>query len=287
VELLMASIEEVTLQEINELIDNDRLVLPTLPEVALKARETAEDPNASAGDLAKVINNDAAMTARIIKVANSPIMRGAREIEDVQMAIARLGITCISNLVTGLAMEQMFQATSDLIDKTMRESWHHSTEVAGIANVICKHYTNLKPDQATLAGLVHEIGVLPILTYAEESDRLNDPITLQKVIHSIHPKVGVKILQSWEFPKELIDVPAYYRKFNRDTGSDKPDYVDVVMVANLQTYMSKPDHPYITKLNWHDVTAFNRVGLDPNIGDNEDEDLNAEMEAAMAMLQAN
>ncbi|HAG96133.1 MAG: histidine kinase [Pseudomonadales bacterium] len=283
----MASIEEVTLQEINELIDNDRLVLPTLPEVALKARETAEDPNASAGDLAKVINNDAAMTARIIKVANSPIMRGAREIEDVQMAIARLGITCISNLVTGLAMEQMFQATSDLIDKTMRESWHHSTEVAGIANVICKHYTNLKPDQATLAGLVHEIGVLPILTYAEESDRLNDPITLQKVIHSIHPKVGVKILQSWEFPKELIDVPAYYRKFNRDTGSDKPDYVDVVMVANLQTYMSKPDHPYITKLNWHDVTAFNRVGLDPNIGDNEDEDLNAEMEAAMAMLQAN
>ena len=283
----MASIEEVTLQEINELIDNDRLVLPTLPEVALKARETAEDPNASAGDLAKVINNDAAMTARIIKVANSPIMRGAREIEDVQMAIARLGITCISNLVTGLAMEQMFQATSDLIDKTMRESWHHSTEVAGIANVICKHYTNLKPDQATLAGLVHEIGVLPILTYAEESDRLNDPITLQKVIHSIHPKVGVKILQSWEFPKELIDVPAYYRKFDRDTGSDKPDYVDVVMVANLQTYMSKPDHPYITKLNWHDVTAFNRVGLDPNIGDNEDEDLNAEMEAAMAMLQAN
>ncbi len=283
----MASIEEVTLQEINELIDNDRLVLPTLPEVALKARETAEDPNASAGDLAKVINNDAAMTARIIKVANSPIMRGAREIEDVQMAIARLGITCISNLVTGLAMEQMFQATSDLIDKTMRESWHHSTEVAGIANVICKHYTNLKPDQATLAGLVHEIGVLPILTYAEESDRLNDPITLQKVIHSIHPKVGVKILQSWEFPKELIDVPAYYRKFNRDTGSDKPDYVDVVMVANLQTYMSKPDHPYITKLNWHDVTAFNRVGLDPNIGDNEDEDLNAEMEAAMTMLQAN
>lgn len=283
----MASIEEVTLQEINELIDNDRLVLPTLPEVALKARETAEDPNASAGDLAKVINNDAAMTARIIKVANSPIMRGSREIEDVQMAIARLGITCISNLVTGLAMEQMFQATSDLIDKTMRQSWHHSTEVAGIANVICKHYTKLKPDQATLAGLVHEIGVLPILTYAEETGKLSDPITLQKVIHSIHPKVGVKILQSWEFPKELIDVPANYRKFNRDTGSDKPDYVDIVMVANLQTYMNKPDHPYITKLNWNDVTAFHRVGLDPNMEDSGEEDLAAEMEAAMAMLQAN
>lgn len=281
----MTNVAEVALQEINELIDNDQLVLPTLPEVALKARETAEDPDASAADLAKVINNDVAMTARIIKVANSPLMRGSREIEDVQMAIARLGITCISNLVTGLAMEQMFQATSDFIDKTMRQSWHHSTEVAGIANVLCKHYTKLKPDQATLAGLVHQIGVLPILTYAEESDRLSDPITLQNVIKAIHPKVGEKILQTWEFPAELIAVPTNYLNFTRDTKSDKPDYADVVMVANLQTFMTKPDHPYM-QMDWSLISAFNRVGLDPNIEESGEEDLSAEMEAAMAMLQA-
>lgn len=279
----MTNVADATLQEINELIDSDRLVLPTLPEVALKARETAEDPNASAADLAKVINNDAAMTARIIKVANSPIMRGAREIQDVQMAISRLGITCIANLVTGLAMEQMFQATSEFIDKTMRKSWQHSTEVAGIANVLCKHYTRLKPDQATLAGLIHEIGVLPILTYAEESNRLNDPITLQKVISEIHPQVGVKILKSWDFPKELVDVPAHYTHFDRDTGSDKPDYADIVMVSNLQSYMSKPEHPYM-QMDWSQISAFNRVGLDPNQEETE-EDLSAEMEAAMAMLQ--
>ena len=281
----MTNVADVALQEINELIDNDRLVLPTLPEVALRARETAEDPNASAGDLAKVINNDVAMTARIIKVANSPLMRGAKEIEDVQMAIARLGITCISNLVTGLAMEQMFQATSDFIDKTMRKSWHHSTEVAGIANVLCKHYTKLKPDQATLAGLIHQIGVLPILTYAEESDRLSDPITLQNVIRAIHPKVGEKILQTWEFPSELIVVPGNYNNFARDTGSDKPDYADIVMVANLQTYMTQPDHP-LMQMDWSQISAFNRVGLDPNLEDAGEEDLSAEMEAAMAMLQA-
>lgn len=281
----MTHVAEVVLQEINDLIDNDQLVLPTLPEVALKAREVAEDNNASAADLAKVVNTDAAMTARIIKVANSPIMRGAREIQDVQMAIARLGITCISNLVTGLAMEQMFQATSDFIDKLMRKSWAHSTEVAGIANVICRHYTKLKPDQATLAGLIHEIGILPILTYAEESDRLNDPITLQKVIEMIHPQVGVRILQSWDFPKELVDVPANYTKFHRDTKTDKPDYADIVMVANLQTYMGQKDHPFM-QMDWGKISAFKRVGLEPNMEDGENEDLSAEMEAAMAMLQA-
>lgn len=279
----MSSVEESVLNELLELIDNDQMVLPTLPEVALKARDTAEDMNASAADLAKVINNDAAMTARIIKVANSPIMRGSKEVNDVQMAIARLGMACISNLVTGLAMEQMFQATSDLIDKTMRKSWKHSTEVAGIANVLCRHYTKLKPDQATLAGLVHNIGVLPILTYAEESSKLNDPITLERVIDKIHPTVGTKILESWEFPAELIAVPGNYLNFKRDTGSDKPDYADIVMVANLQSYIGS-DHP-LTTFDWTTVTAFNRVGLDPEIEDTEGEDLSDEMAAAMAMLQ--
>lgn len=279
----MSNLDQVVLQEISELIDNDQLVLPTLPEVALKARDTAEDPNASAKDLSKVISNDAAMTARIIKVANSPIMRGAREIEDVQMAIARLGITCISNLVTGLAMEQMFQATSDFIDKAMRKSWTHSTEVAGIANVLARHYTKLKPDQATLAGLVHNIGILPILTYAEDSGKLNDHITLQNIIDKVHPHIGVKILQSWDFPKELIDVPQHYLNFNRDTGEGRADYADIVMVANLQTYIGK-EHPY-TSLDWQNIPAFGRVGLDPNVDDQEGEDLSDEMDAAMAMLR--
>ncbi len=281
----MSSIAETALQEIVELIDNDRLVLPTLPEIALQARETAEDPDASAADLAKVINNDAAMTARIIKVANSPIMRGAREIQDVQMAIARLGLTCISNLVTGLAMEQMFQATSDLIDSTMRKSWHHSTEVAGIANIICKHYTRLKPDQATLAGLIHNIGILPILTYAEEFDRFNDPITLQNVIAEIHPQIGARILKSWDFPEELMIVPENYTNFTRDTGSDRPDYADIVLVANLQTYANQPDHPFC-QIDWNTISAFSRVGLSPDPQNSEEEDLSAEMEAAMALLQS-
>ncbi|PIE41136.1 MAG: histidine kinase [Gammaproteobacteria bacterium] len=279
----MASIEETVLHELVTMIKNDEMVLPTLPEVALQARDTAENPDASASDLSKVINNDAAMTARIIKVANSPIMRGSKEINDVQMAIARLGMTCISNLVTGLAMEQMFQATSDLIDKTMRKNWKHSTEVAGIANVLCRHYTKLKPDQATLAGLVHNIGVLPILTYAEDNGKLNDPITLSRVIDKIHPHVGTRILESWEFPEELVAVPKGHLTFKRDTGTDTPDYTDIVTVANLQSYIGT-DHP-LTTFDWSNVTAFNRLGLDPQVEDTEGEDLSDEMAAAMAMLQ--
>ena len=278
----MSKLAEKVQKELTQAIDNDELVLPTLPEVALKVREAAEDPDISIPQLSKVIGNDAALTARIIKVVNSPLLRTNKEITDLQMAVGRLGINYTCNLATGLAMEQMFQATSDVVDRKMREVWNKSTEIAGICHVLCKHYTRLLPDQATLAGLVHQIGVLPILTYAEDhSELLADSISLNHVIEQIHPIIGDKILRTWDFPELIAMVPSQYLDFTRDSA--KVDYVDIVQVANLQSYIGS-EHPY-TKLDWSQIPAFAKLGLDPNQNLNEDEDLSAAMEAAMSMLQ--
>ncbi|MCY1268225.1 HDOD domain protein [compost metagenome] len=278
----MSKLADKVQQELIQAIESDELVLPTLPEVALKVRETAEDPNASIHDLARVIGNDTALTARIIKVVNSPLLRTNKEITDLQMAISRLGMNYTSNLATGLAMEQMFQATSDVIDRKMREVWNKSSEIAGICHVLCRHYTRLMPDQATLAGLVHQIGVLPILTYAEEhNELLADSISLNHVIERIHPLIGDRILRAWEFPEPIAAVPSQYLDFSR--SSARVDYVDIVQVATLQSYLGS-EHPY-TQLDWSQVSAFAKLGLDPNVDMQADEDLSAAMEAAMGMLQ--
>ena len=278
----MSKLAEKVQKELIQAIDSDELVLPTLPEVALKVREAAEDPDIGIPQLSKVIGNDAALTARIIKVVNSPLLRTNKEITDLQMAVGRLGINYTCNLATGLAMEQMFQATSDVVDRKMREVWNKSTEIAGICHVLCKHYTRLLPDQATLAGLVHQIGVLPILTYAEEhSELLADSISLNHVIEQIHPIIGDKILRTWEFPELIAMVPGQYLDFTRDSA--KVDYVDIVQVATLQSYLGS-EHPY-TQLDWSQIPAFRKLGLDPSQNLNEDEDLSAAMEAAMSMLQ--
>lgn len=278
----MSKLADKVLQELLQAIDNDELVLPTLPEVALKVREAAEDPDIGIPQISKVIGNDAALTARIIKVVNSPLLRTNKEITDLQMAVSRLGINYTCNLATGLAMEQMFQATSDVVDRKMREVWNKSTEIAGICHVLCRHYTRLLPDQATLAGLVHQIGVLPILTYAEDhSELLADSISLNHVIENIHPIIGDKILRTWEFPELIAMVPGQYLDFTRN--SPKVDYVDIVQVATLQSYLGS-EHPY-TQLDWSQVSAFSKLGLDPNVDMQADEDLSAAMEAAMNMLQ--
>lgn len=276
----MSELAQKVASQINALIDADKLVLPTMPEMALRVREAAEDPDASIMDLAKVISNDAALTARIIKVANSPLFRAPREIEDLNMAMSRLGMETTANLATGLAMEQMFQATSDNIDKRMREVWASSSEIAGICHVLCKHYTKLRPDQAALAGLVFQIGILPILSYAEDNPALlRDSITLDTVIEEVHPQVGVKILTTWEFPKEIRDVPLLFKDYYGK--KEAVDYADLVTVAMLQTLDGKDS---VAEVRYAEVTAFERLGLDPDIESAEAEDLSEEMEQAMQLF---
>lgn len=275
----MNAIAEKVRQEIITAIEKDQLVLPTLPEVALKVREVADDPDADIDKLTGVIGNDAALSARIIRVANSPLLRASRAIEDLRTALMRLGIQYTCNIATGLAMEQMFQATSDMVDIRMREVWSRSSEIAGISYVLCKHYTRLRPDQATLAGLVHKIGVLPILTYAEEHPALlKDSFTLDTVIDQLQGQLGDLILKTWNFPEELAHIPSQHMDFGRNIP--KADYADVVTVAMLQSYAGTKSP--MAQVDLSSVKAFGRLGLDPEV--TESEDLSDEMEAAMALL---
>lgn len=267
--------------ELLSAIENDKLILPTLPEVALQVRDIAEGEDSSIMDLVKVISNDTALSARLIRVCNSPLFRGARAIENLNMAVSRLGMAYTSNLAMGLAMEQMFQATSDMIDKRLRATWQTSTEVAGVCHVLAQQYTRLKPDQATLAGLVHLIGVLPILRYVEDNDVQVSSVMLDNVVDEIHPRIGATILKKWDFPEELQLVPLEYQNYERKVAS--ADYADLVMVANLQL-LAGTGHP-VNELDWTTISAFDRLGLDPNIDMSEEEDLNAQMEAAMALLK--
>jgi len=258
----MSNLLETVANDLISHIKDDTLVLPSLPEVCLKVRDVSEDINSSIPQLSDLISQDTALTARIIKVANSPLVRTPSEVSDLTTAITRLGINFTANLAMGLAMEQMFQATSDAVDRRMRDIWSQSSGVASICHVLAMHFTKLHPDQAMLAGLVHKIGALPVLSYAEENNALlNDGQALDKLIDKLHPIIGSYILKAWKFPKALQAVPSQYLKFDREC--DKADYVDLVTVAALQN-QAGTEHPY-TKLDWSTIAAFDRLGIDPEM----------------------
>jgi len=254
----MSELIEKVRDSILDAIKSDRIMLPTLPEVALNVREVARDPNTTVAALCGVLEKDAAIAARVIKVANSPLFRGNKTIDTLKLATTRLGVRYTANFATGIAMKQIFQATTTAIDDILRATWENSTEIAAFAHAYAQLQPHLQADQASLAGLTHPIGVLPILTYAEENRKLLGNLELlHTLIEATHQDIGMHILRAWDFPDELVVVPKQYNQFQRDIP--RADYTDLVTVAVLQG-AENPGHP-MAHVNLSSVTAYDRLGL--------------------------
>jgi HD-like signal output (HDOD) protein len=274
--------EESILAQLQQEIDSNKLVLPTLPEVALRVRDAIEDENTSAGKLADIVGTDAALSTRLLQVANSPLYRARNPIDNLQTAIARMGYAVVRNLVSSLVMQQMFQATSDSLDTRLRQVWEHSVQVAAISRVLTSSFPGLQKDQAMLAGLIHDVGALPILVYAEEiPELLEDETLLDRVITKLHPILGEKILTHWGFPDNLVAVTAEHEDLLRDPGGP-PDYVDIIIAANLQSYIGT-DHPH-TQLDWTSIPAFARLGIESDVNVVEIEENREELEEVEHIL---
>lgn len=265
-------------------LENGTLILPTLPEVALKVRDVVDDPNASAFQLSEVITTDAALSARLLKVANSALYRGRVPVESVQMAIARLGLTMVRNLVTSLVMEQMFQPTSSVMDSRLRDLWEHSTKVAAISQVLANKQTGIRTDEAMLAGLIHDIGVLPILMRAEDYPELmKDNNRLDVLIENLHARIGAAILRDWQFSDTMVNVAAEHENLNYNSGPEGPDLVDVVQVANLQSYFDTDK-----ALDPHErtrVMSFEKLGVDTGLSVVELDENSEEYAEALALFK--
>ena len=258
----MSAKAEQFFEELKKAVETDQLVLPTLPEVALKIREAVESENTSAQQIAETLTQDASLSARLIQVANSPLYRSRNPIDELQMAVTRLGIRMVRDLVISLAMKQIYQATSDVIDEHFRHSWNTAVEVAAICRMLATTIPGINPEQALLAGLIHNIGALPILVMAEDDDELfNDSAALGQVIWELQGPVGALILKTWNFAEPLVEVVTHAYDFDYDhTGG--PTFVDLVQTALLQgghvPEQFAPD-------NWSTVPAFAKLGIDTDV----------------------
>ncbi len=275
--------EEELLDRLLNDLEKGTLTLPTLPEVALRVRETLENEHAGMGAVAKVITSDTALSARLIQISNSPLLRASRSIDSVEAAITRMGSTMTRNLVTSIAMEQMFQATSDVTDQRLRVLWEHSTQVAAISHALCRQFTQRKPDEALLAGLVHDIGALPIITRAEDvPELLDNEHLLDNVIQKAHSIIGEAILKKWGFPPDMIAVAAEHENITR-SHTGPADYLDLVIVANLESYVGS--HHQHSKVDFSTVPAFSKLGLEPDVNVVDIEGASEMIEAAKVALR--
>ncbi|MCP5298969.1 MAG: HDOD domain-containing protein [Chromatiaceae bacterium] len=247
--------------EIRNEIESNQIQLPTLPEVALKVRDAVESENADSASIASMVANDAALSARLLQVANSPLYRGRVEIDSIQQAVTRLGLKLVRSLVVSLAMKQIFQATSDALDHQFRQIWDDSLQVAAISRVLASGVPELENEQALLGGLIHNIGALPILTKIDERFGFDaDVEMIDTMIAELAPDIGERILKHWNFAESLANIPTACQDLGYDPGPF-PTYADIVLVARVQNVAAKTG----VEGDWANVPAFAKIGVEPEV----------------------
>lgn len=250
------------LQYILAAIENNKLELPTLPEVALSVRQAINSGNASDAEIARIIAQDPGLAARLLQIANSPLFRARQKIESLQTAITRLGRNAVRTLIVSLAMNQLFKPKQILLDNYFHSIWKQSVNVSAVSRALALRCPHLDKEQAMLAGLLHQIGKLPILTLAERFPELaKDRAVLDAHLEKLHTAIGKMVLHKWDMPEALSRVASEYRDFKRD-GGPEPDYVDLVQVAFVESELVT--NPNFT-LDIGSVPAFHKLGLDPEI----------------------
>ncbi|MFT6990271.1 MAG: HD-like signal output (HDOD) protein [Paraglaciecola sp.] len=228
--------ENALLTILVEKISNDTLVLPTLPAIALKVRRAADDPDINLNEMAEVVSQDPSLSARMIKISNSAYLGRSIKVTSTQQAITRIGLRQMKNIATALAMEQLFVSKNEIVKEYMTRIWADTIEIVAnslaVMQVHAKQTKNrsLNLESMMLAALVHNIGVLPILTEAERhADVFANPTFLDVAIDKMAGTLGASIMKEWGFEPEFVDVAQNWKYLS--ATSEAISYLDLARLG--------------------------------------------------------
>ena len=249
---------QLTFQFLQDL-ENDKLELPSLPEVALRIGRALDDNVSDAATIAKMIQTDPQITAKLIKAANCAIYGRRGEVETCTAAVIRLGNDITHKLVVTFAMRELFKSESSLLQQRMQELWKHSTHVAALSFVLAKHDRRFNPELAMLIGLLHDIGVVAVLNYAKNFPvEAKQPEIIDQACRRLRAQTGSLILQKWGFSTDFILTALESEMWHRDKGIT-PDYCDLVIIAQLHSYVGT--NRAFAAPAIHEVPAHSRLAL--------------------------
>lgn len=255
----IAGSDNPVLAEIKERFLNREIKLPSLPDIVSRINSFIQDGDADIRQLAKIIQTDPVITARIINVANSALFTSTGKVDSVKESLIRIGIKATRGIVISVILRNLFRPTQPLITERSSLYYRKSIETGVLASMLSTQLKVLESDYAFLSGILHNIGILPVLIAADShGTTLRDPSLLEKLINDLYIPVGVMLLSEWEFDDDIIRVIKEVEILQRPE-IDTPDYCDLVQMAILHNKMLHKE-PLHTKLR--ELPAFRRLGMD-------------------------
>ena len=235
----------------------DDLHVPSLPDIALRLR-SALQKEIGIAEAAKIINLDPAIASKLIQVANSPLYSVANPTGSCHDAINRLGFKTTQNLVTSISLHNLFRSRNKKLNERIQLLWKQSIHIASLSHTLAALTGKANADEALLAGLIHNIGALPLITFAETlSDGSFSDQELDQSIEFLQGLVGEYILKKWHFPDSLLKIPCQSNNWYYDSGHDRLDLNDIVLLARFHSLLGNP-HRQLPPLNT--LPAFIKLG---------------------------
>jgi len=255
------NINDKLIAEIEQKFLHDKITLPSLPEIALHIQNAIIGEELSISKLSGIIQSDPAITTRIINVANSAIFGGNQNITSIKKAIAKIGLDAVHAIVISVVLRDLFKPESALLKKTMSRYYENSMRIGVISYVLAKGMTGYNRDHAFLAGLLHDIGVIPLLVVADIHPELSHKAgDLDTVIEQLKGKAGSMLLKKWGFDEGLCNVAAHAFDWQWQSTENSFDYVGLVQIALMHSSLvggEKIKGPPLC-----DIPAFKNLGLD-------------------------
>ncbi len=210
--------------------------LPTMPDIATKLRK-ALNQDVPINKVVDIVQLDPAIATKLIQVANCPLYIAAKPVTSCRDAVVRLGLNATRTLVTSITLKQLFKCKTIAIKQKALKRWQQSVQLSCLCFVLASETKTVNPEDALLAGLICDIGMIPFLQFADNfpSDffELNE---IDLVAPYIRGPAGSFLMDKWEFSEPLASIPQNSENWYYDTG-EEINLTDVVILSKLHSYI--------------------------------------------------
>ena len=216
-------------------LSGGRVELPSFPDVAVRVRRALADDSSTVDQVVRIVGSEPALAARLLKMSNSAMLnRSGKQITDLRTAVNRMGHNMVRSAAISFAMAQIRSASKlKGLEQFLEDLWESSTHVAALSYLLAAKFTKLNPDEAMLAGLLHGIGKMYIVTRAEKHPLLfMHTETMNDMVRDWHAAIGKAILENWEFSESMADAVSMQDDLSRES-EDPSNLSDVVATAIL------------------------------------------------------
>lgn len=241
----------------------------SLPEVYYRAQELLDDPRHDLGSLAKTIETDAGLAARLLRVVNSPLYGLPRRVDRISYALSILGNDHLRDLLLATSVTRIFtKIPARLVD--LSTFWHHSIYCGLIAQRLARRCRVLHAERLMVAGIVHDIGQLVL--YQVQPERSAQVLALAEPIDDgmhraelavfgySHGEVGAALLQTWRMPDSLGTIVRHHHQ-PRQAGPFRLEAA-IVHIANSLANRMEPGRNIPLCQPVIDPEAWDITGLD-------------------------